>query len=78
MLTSAVCLVWRDKQARRVQEELKAQASGGGGTYIVLPSHPYKRAWDMFIIFLVLYNALVLPLDVGFAVQTGPGWCVVD
>ncbi len=65
--------VARYHQAKKVQEALRS-ASKSDVKLIILPSHPLKRWWDMWIIFLVLYNAVVLPLDVGFDVQTGGAW----
>jgi len=66
-------ILHRFHQARQLQQKLEAQDDR---RFIILPSHPHKRAWDMVIIFLVLYNAIVLPLDVGFDVQNGLGWYV--
>lgn len=36
---------------------------------IIWPTTPAKNLWDLGIIFLVLYNAIVLPLQVAFELQ---------
>lgn len=45
--------------------------------FIVWPDAPWKMWWDLFIIALVLYNAIVLPVDVAFQI-VGSVWQVVD
>lgn len=41
---------------------------------MLLPQSNFRRWWDVGIIVLVLYNAVALPLDVGFQVQNTVGW----
>lgn len=36
---------------------------------VLLPSSPRKHAWDMAIVVLILYTALVAPFRVGFGVE---------
>lgn len=33
---------------------------------IIMPSAQWKKAWDIMIILLVLYNSILLPIDLGF------------
>ena len=35
--------------------------------YIILPSSHWKQAWDIVIVLLVLYNAFMIPLLMGFS-----------
>lgn len=44
---------------------------------IIWPTTRGKATWDMFIIALVLYNAIFLPVDVAFSI-VGPVWGAID
>jgi hypothetical protein len=40
-----------------------------------LPNSLFKRRWDLFIIILVLYNVVLIPMEIGFNVgEMFPAW----
>lgn len=42
---------------------------------IILPSAPWKTRWDLLILVLIVYNAVALPVHVGFDREsTGVLW----
>lgn len=61
-------------QTMQTQERLKEQymqkpKKCNTNLFIAYPTSRRKMVWDVFIIFLVLYNSVILPLDVAFQVQ---------
>ena len=45
---------------------------------IILPTSTFRGFWDWFIIVLVLYNAVSIPLEIGFETSTPLAQQVVD
>lgn len=47
---------------------------------IFLPNQRFKKVWDFFVITFVMYNAIGLPLLLGFADQLlqPPAWTAID
>lgn len=35
---------------------------------MILPSNPWRRRWDFLILFLVIYNAIMVPFTAAFAI----------
>jgi len=42
--------------------------------WIILPDNPYKKMWDLFIAFLILYSAIVTPYDIAFSDSSKVSW----
>lgn len=45
---------------------------------VFLPSSPRKQAWDVLVVALILYTALVAPFRVGFGVEASGGLVYVE
>ena len=42
--------------------------------WIILPDNPYKKIWDLFIAFIILYSAIVTPYEIAFLDNTNISW----
>jgi hypothetical protein len=46
--------------------------------YVLYPNAPFRQRWDIFIIVLVLYNVMLIPMELGLELETNTAWSVID
>ena len=44
------------------------------GSWIILPDHPWKIRWDFYIAFILVYVAIVMPLQIAFVDSKNEPW----
>ena len=47
-------------------------------TRICIPDAKIRVYWDLFIVVLVLWNMVILPVDMAFDTRGGPAWLIFD
>lgn len=46
--------------------------------YVLYPNADFRQRWDITIIMLVLYNVMVIPMEIGLEMTTNTAWTVFD
>ena len=63
---------------RRNVEDFEGVESIARRMRIILPTSTFRARWDWWIIVLVVYNAVSIPLEIGFETVTHPAQFAVD
>ena len=63
---------------RRNVEDFEGVESIARRMRIILPTSTFRARWDWWIILLVVYNAVSIPLEIGFEYATHPAQFAVD
>ena len=70
------------KRKKNKSKLIQAQIDSGDVSVIhkcvIFPTSSFRQRWDILIIFLVLYNVMVIPMEIGLGLQPGTEWASAE
>jgi uncharacterized protein YdaL len=57
----------KKKKLKKNTDDMENFRTKMNARYIIPVNHPYRIRWDLFIILLSIYNAIMVPIEVSFA-----------